>query len=82
VELVCAGLRNNSYLTDGREFGRVIGEVDMHFLEGFNIVGQRTSLRIIDAIGERGSVDGPVVLVHAAAGKAGDAASVLPLQTR
>ena len=81
MELIRSGLGNDSDLSDRSEFRGVVGQVDLHFLERLDIVGQRTGLRVIHAVGESGSVDRPIVLIDAAAGEPRHAATGLPLQT-
>ena len=82
MKIVCSGLRDDGHLPHRTEFGGVVGQIDLHFLEGLNVIGQRAGLRIVDAVGESGAVDRPVFFVDAAAAKADHAAAGLLLQAR
>ncbi len=80
VKLVGARLRDDGHLADGAELGRIVGHVDLDFLERLDVVGEGADLRVGDAVGEGDAVDRPVGLVGAAAGEADRARAPAGLQ--
>ena len=66
---VRAGLRDNRDLPETRRFGAVVRDIDLHFLEGLDVVGERADRGLVDPVAHRRAVDRELGLVQLAAGE-------------